>query len=190
MSDTPSPDAGPHGDAPVLTGGCLCGRIRYRAQPESLEGYYCHCRMCQLAVGNTRAAFLNLPVAAVVWTAGPPRWYASSRIAERGFCDHCGTPLAFHYRDSDHLDLTVGSLDEPGRLRPSSHFAVETRIAAWHVADGLPEQRFDEHQRIAERWQQAYGDAPPGLDTARSAPADPPDRASDPAAALGPGPGA
>ena len=39
-----------------LEGGCLCGRIRYRAAPDKREGYYCHCRMCQLAFGNTRAA--------------------------------------------------------------------------------------------------------------------------------------
>jgi hypothetical protein len=43
-------------NAPPLTGGCLCGTHRYEARPRKREGYYCHCRMCQLAFGNTRAA--------------------------------------------------------------------------------------------------------------------------------------
>jgi hypothetical protein len=51
-----------------LTGGCLCGALRYEARPDAREGYYCHCRMCQLAFGNTRAAFLNLRKDQVTWT--------------------------------------------------------------------------------------------------------------------------
>lgn len=154
---------------PTLEGGCLCGRVRYRAQPDSLEGYYCHCRMCQLAVGNTRAAFFNLAQSGLQWIASPPAWYASSKIARRAFCGHCGTPLAFRYNDSERIDLTVGSLDQPQRLRPGSHFAVESRVETWHAEDGLPGTRLDEHQRLLERWRAAYGDATPGLDTVRQA---------------------
>jgi hypothetical protein len=157
-------------DAPatILRGGCLCGRVRYEVSPESDEGYYCHCRMCQLAFGNTRAAFLNVPKAAVRW-ATPPKYFASSRFAQRGFCPDCGTPLSFEYQDSQRMDLSVGSLDEPSRVRPVSHFAVESRIAAWHVEDGLPGERLDEHRTLIERWKQAYGDdVVPGVPATRS----------------------
>jgi hypothetical protein len=155
---------------PPLGGGCLCGQIRYEARPNHREGYYCHCRMCQLAFGNTRAAFFNLRKSEVRWTAGEPHWYASSRIARRGFCSNCGTPLAFEYGDSEFMDLSVGSLDHPELLHPTLHFAIECRIAPWHADDGLPGQRIDEHQRISERWRKAYGaDVTPGLATVRQA---------------------
>ena len=101
----------------VLQGGCLCGHVRYEVRPDSLEGYYCHCRMCQLAFGNTRAAFLNVPRAAVRWVT-PPQQYASSKFALRGFCANCGTPLSFEYLGSKRIDMSVGSLDEPQRVRP------------------------------------------------------------------------
>lgn len=152
---------------PPLTGGCLCGSVRYEARPNHREGYYCHCRMCQLAFGNTRATFLNLRKSQVTWLA-LPTWYASSRIAKRGFCGTCGTPLCFEYLDSTHMDLSVGSLDDPSALEPVEHYSVETRIARWHANDGLPEYRLDKNQAIAERWRKAYGaDVTPGLQAVR-----------------------
>ena len=154
-----------------LTGGCLCGRIRYRATPDHRDGYYCHCRMCQLAFGNTRAAYFNLRKSEVQWLAEVPSYYASSKIARRGFCNHCGTPLSFEYLDSQRMDLSVGSLDEPSVLTPNEHFAVESRIAAWHVADGLPEKRIDDFSPIVERWRKAYGEAvEPGVAATRPTP--------------------
>jgi hypothetical protein len=153
--------------APV-TGGCLCGRVRYEAKPTHREGYYCHCRMCQLAFGNTRAAYLNLRKDQVRWLQ-EPAYYASSKIARRGFCSTCGTPLTFEFLDGERMDLSVGSLDDPGAFKPTTHFAVETRVAAWHHDDGLPGERLDGNERINQRWRDAYGSSvQPGLDAVRS----------------------
>ena len=152
---------------PPVEGGCLCGQVRYLAAPDHRDGYYCHCRMCQLAVGNTRAAFLNLKKSQVQWL-GAPAYYASSKIARRAFCNRCGTPLSFEFVDGENMDLTVGSLDEPSAFKPESHFAIESRIAAWHAPDGLKELRLDTNERITQRWRAAYGDAvQPGIGAVR-----------------------
>jgi hypothetical protein len=161
MTDTSVPLA-------PLGGGCLCGAVRYEATPTHRDGYYCHCRMCQLAFGNTRAAFINLRKDEVRWLASAPAYYASSKIARRGFCAHCGTPLSFEYLDSERIDLSVGSLDDPAALTPTTHFAVESRIANWHADDGLPGERIDENAKLVKRWKQAYGDdVVPGVAAAR-----------------------
>lgn len=166
MSAAATPDA----NAAPLTGGCLCGALRFEARPTSREGYYCHCRMCQLAFGNARAAFINLRKDEVRWLGAEPSYYASSKIARRGFCGHCGTPLSFDYLDSERMDLSVGSFDEPALLTPTSHFAVEMRIANWHADDGLPGTRIDEYTKLTERWKKAYGDdVQPGVDAVRNA---------------------
>ncbi|MEP7296241.1 MAG: GFA family protein [Burkholderiales bacterium] len=152
----------------ALAGGCLCGAVRYEARPTHREGYYCHCRMCQLAFGNTRAAFFNLRKDEVTWLTAPAT-YASSKIARRGFCATCGSPLSFEYLDSERMDLAVGSLDDPSVLTPVSHFAIESRIANWHVADRLPGERIDASERLMTRWKTAYGDdVEPGVDAVRS----------------------
>jgi len=150
-----------------LTGGCLCGAVRYEARPTHREGYYCHCRMCQLAFGNTRATFINLRKDEVTWQS-PPAYYASSKIARRGFCSTCGSPLSFEYLDSERMDLAIGTLDDPASVTPVSHFAVESRIANWHVDDGLPGERIDTNERLMARWKTAYGDdVEPGVDAVR-----------------------
>jgi hypothetical protein len=155
---------------PPLQGGCLCGALRYEATPTHRDGYYCHCRMCQLAFGNTRAAYFNLRKDQVRWLNGPPAYYASSKIARRAFCGRCGTPLSFEFLDSQHMDLSAGSLDEPGLLKPTEHFASESRIDSWFHDDGLPSSRIDENARIQQRWSEAYGAAvQPGLQAVRGA---------------------
>lgn len=131
-------------DEREMTGGCQCGRVRYVARIASDEAYLCHCRMCQRATGNVAASFCNVAKAAVRWDREPDR-YASSPIAERGFCRECGTPLTFEFPDGDDIDLTIGSFDDPSRFRPSHHFGVESRLSHWRDTDGLPGYRADEN---------------------------------------------
>ena len=44
--------------AEFLTGGCLCGAVRYRLSAEPVAALYCHCRMCQRAHGAPAIAWL------------------------------------------------------------------------------------------------------------------------------------
>ena len=68
----------------TMTGGCQCGRVRYSAEIESDEAYWCHCRMCQKATGGIAAAFVQVEPAKVTWLSEPD-WYASSPVARRPF---------------------------------------------------------------------------------------------------------
>lgn len=141
----------------ATTGGCLCGRVRFAAEIARDDAYLCHCRMCQRATGSVSIAFANVKQAAVTWQ-GKPDWYQSSQIARRPFCATCGTSLGFAYLDSDTMDLTVASFDEPARFRCTEHFGVESRLGRWwHGLEGLIETRADEYPSLNERWEKAGG---------------------------------
>lgn len=142
-----------------MTGGCQCGRVRYVAEIDGDEAYLCHCRMCQRATGGVSIAFRNVPKAAVTWEHEPDR-YRSSPFAQRGFCAACGTPLTFEFDDGNNLDLTVGSFDDPGRFRPTSHFGKESWHAAWLDTSTLPAKRTDEHQPLVDKWMNSVGKLP------------------------------
>lgn len=144
----------------TVTGGCQCGRVRYEVGIDNDEAYLCHCRMCQKATGGFAAAFKNVRQANLRWLGAEPDWYKSSPIAERPFCSHCGTPLGFRYPDSDKMDLTIGSFDDPGRFRPTSHFGAESMNEAWLDTSGLKRMRSDEYQPLVEKWKAAGAPLP------------------------------
>lgn len=145
--------------ADAMTGGCQCGRIRYTAKIDSDDAYLCHCRMCQRATGGVSIAFRGIRKDAVTWDAEPD-WYQSSPIAHRPFCSTCGTPLGFAFPDSDTMDLTVGSFDDPRRFKPTRHYAVESMHEAWIDTSNLPRMRSDENAEVTKRWMDACGKLP------------------------------
>lgn len=139
----------------TMTGGCQCGRVRYRMRIGDDDAYLCHCRMCQRATGGVAIAFKNVKQSDVSWERQPDE-YASSSIARRGFCRDCGTPLTFRYESgTDKIDLTVGSFDDPARFRPTAHFGAESLHEAWLDTSALPRTRSDEYRPLVERWEQA-----------------------------------
>jgi hypothetical protein len=137
-----------------MEGGCSCGRIRYRVGIENDDAYLCHCRMCQKATGGVSIAFKQVKKADVEWTREPEQ-YHSSPIAMRPFCRECGTPLGFAFPDSEKMDLTVGSFDDPSAFVPRHHFGAESLHRAWLNTEGLPEMRSDAYQPLVDRWKAA-----------------------------------
>jgi hypothetical protein len=80
-----------------ITGGCQCGAVRYEANAAPIRPSLCHCRMCQKAYGNVFGALVSFPAENFRFVSGKPKDYRSSKIAIRGFCESCGTPLTFIY---------------------------------------------------------------------------------------------
>src|ERR1700756_4838437 len=98
-------------EAPTrLTGGCQCGAVRYELTARPRGASLCHCRMCQKAGGAPFMAFAPLSITDFVVTRGQIATFASSDIAERGFCSTCGTPLTYRGVTSRRISVTVCSL--------------------------------------------------------------------------------
>ena len=132
--------------AHIFTGGCLCGKVRYRITGAAVETLYCHCRMCQRAHGAPVVAWLTVPIDAFTVTMGPPLAYHSSAKAVRHFCGDCGTPLTWRATDNPRLvDVSSASLDNPAAARPAFHLWTESRIAWFETADSFP--RYPINQR-------------------------------------------
>lgn len=132
----------------VLTGGCLCGEVRYRIAGAAVEALYCHCRMCQRAHGAPVVAWLTVPLGAFAIIAGNPVAYRSSAKALRHFCGGCGTPLTWRAADNPRLlDISIASLDQPEAVAPTLHVWTGSQLAWVQMADHLPRYQTDERPK-------------------------------------------
>lgn len=61
------------------SGGCQCGAVRLSASPDLENGHFCHCRMCQKAVGAPFAAHVGVAIETLTWTKGAASEFESSK---------------------------------------------------------------------------------------------------------------
>ena len=122
-----------------VTGGCLCGAIRYEAEQAPFDTVYCHCRMCQKGLGSLFGAAAVFKHAHFCFVSGEPAWYRSSNSVTRGFCGQCGSPIAWQRDDRDYLVIWIGTLDQPEKCKPKAHTWTESKIPWVDIHSDLPE---------------------------------------------------
>jgi hypothetical protein len=105
------------------TGGCQCGAVRFRVSELGRASLY-HCRMCQKATGGIGG--LLVTAKQLEWTRGEPKRFASSKVAQRGFCADGGTPLTFEYEGC--IDIAIPAFDRPNDIPPTVQLAHEWRL--------------------------------------------------------------
>lgn len=107
----------------ILTGGCLCGAVRFEADGEPRYAGYCFCADCRKASGSGFAPFMNYPSAAFR-VSGETRLAvtkaANGGNAVRNFCPACGS-LLFGGIVGEDVEHTVyaGALDDPAGFKPT-----------------------------------------------------------------------
>ncbi len=142
-------------ESPV-TGGCLCGAVRYEISAPAIDVAYCHCRMCQRFTGGTIVAGAFFPSVAVRFTQGDLKYYQSSPIAERGFCADCGSSVIYkslaRQKFAEAYWVFLASLDKPENFVPSWHLGIESQMPWLDVRDDLPRVRCKDSPSIAASW--------------------------------------
>ena len=125
-----------------VTGGCLCGAIRYESTAAPVWVSYCHCRTCQRAYGAIFGLFAAFREETFRYMKGQPKYYRSSGQAKRGFCADCGTPVDFWYGGDPEMGVLIGTLDHPGDWPPDRrHNGIENKVSWFVIHDDLPQVR-------------------------------------------------
>lgn len=109
---------------PTISGGCLCGQVRYRAETEPTFVGLCHCRDCQRFTGSAFALVIAVPkpTLAVMGTLkGFTKLGSSGKPIERLFCPECGTPILDEAQALPGVAMIAGgTLDDPSWIKPTS----------------------------------------------------------------------
>ncbi len=118
----------------VLTGGCLCGALRYRAVPGPRLHYVCHCTDCQRHSGGAFHAAIVVAATDVTFEGEPRVWAKtadSGREVARYFCNACGGHLCTSpWPDATRFSLKAGTLDDPEQFQPANQIWHQSE-AAW-----------------------------------------------------------
>lgn len=128
-----------------LTGGCLCGGVRFEVTAPPVSAGYCHCTRCQRRTGTAAAVSARLEPgslrivqgAELVSSYEPPDGFA------KDFCSHCGGHLwSRDPDDPDVIGVRMGAFDGDPGIRPQYHQYVDY-AAVWEPIpdDGLPRFR-------------------------------------------------
>jgi len=100
-----------------ITGGCLCGAVRYTSTSRPLAARTCWCRLCQyLGAGSAtvNVVFTKADVTISGETTDYPSVADSGNQMHRRFCPKCGTSLFSEAEARPHLIfIRAGSLDDP-----------------------------------------------------------------------------
>lgn len=124
----------------TLSGRCLCGAIKYVSALPLCAPTLCHCESCRRASGSHALGWITVARASLIFTAGSPQRHPSSPGVERSFCGRCGSPLSyFDEQRPDEIDLTLGSLNDPGAWPPADHIWMSDAVSWDKPADGLPQ---------------------------------------------------
>ena len=124
-----------------LTGGCMCGAVRYLLHSAPFDCGWCHCRTCQLTSGAPAMVFASVPDGDLVWTKGKElvRNVRSSSFGHRAFCGKCGTPFLMKVdHQPETVDFSVATLDDPEAVEPGFHIFWASRIGWFEPKDALP----------------------------------------------------
>ena len=121
-----------------LTGGCVCGGTRYSLKNRPFALIDCHCIDCRRSAGAPYITWGSVPREDLVVTKGEPRKIVhANRI--RSFAACCGTHLFFEdAKDSDTVDVTIASLDDPTPFAPQKVIFLEDKLPWVVVDESLP----------------------------------------------------
>ena len=107
----------------TITGGCMCGAVRYEISAEPMMAGHCHCRACQQAGGTAKCSAFFVPTDAIKIT-GEVRYFGSptdsGNTSNRGFCPTCGSRLVGGSTGMPGMTgVMAGSLDDPSLFKPT-----------------------------------------------------------------------
>ena len=108
-----------------MTGGCLCGGVRFELEPLLRPVRVCHCSLCRRS-GTLAGAYTAVPRTALVLTSDATLvGYLDANGRERSFCRSCGSTLFWSAERRETISVSAGALDEPTGLHTERHIHLE-----------------------------------------------------------------
>jgi len=117
----------------MLTGGCLCGGVRFQINEALGPIVCCHCSVCRRISGTAFASNASVQSESFHISSGEDlvKEFQSSENTIRAFCSRCGSPVYGRFISSPAVRrVRVGTLDSDPGNRPIANIFVGSK-APW-----------------------------------------------------------
>ena len=126
-----------------ITGGCLCGAVKYQGAAAPVMVALCHCTHCQRQSGAAFSVNVGIPKGSLQFTAGKTAVFedrgGSGMPVYRHFCGSCGSPIFSDVAASPQLDwLKAGTLDDTSWVKPAVSIWCESAQPWVAYPEGMP----------------------------------------------------
>ncbi len=116
-----------------VSGGCLCGAIRYEISGEPRRMVNCHCDDCRKNTGAAFATNIMFDEGDVRVTQGETRKFEhvsdAGNTKTKEFCPNCGSQLFSTTAGRPAIVVKVGSMDDAGFVQPTANFYCARALA-------------------------------------------------------------
>src|ERR1700730_16538190 len=128
-----------------VTGGCICGGVRYRVDGPLRGVIACHCVQCRRGSGNHVTATACRRSAFTLVNSATLKWYVAVPGYRRGFCGECGSCLFFEEVGGERVSISAGSLDESQGLKIVAHIFASEAGDYYTIDNSVPVSAGGEH---------------------------------------------
>jgi hypothetical protein len=108
---------------PSVTGGCLCGGVRFELSEPATAAGYCHCTRCQKRTGGGSSLQARTDGRTFRLVSGAElvgAWRHADGGFEKCFCRECGAHLfSRNPDDASHMSIRMAAFDGDPGVRPS-----------------------------------------------------------------------
>jgi hypothetical protein len=125
-----------------VTGGCLCGAVRFEGDADPQFQVKCYCTDCRRTSGAGHAAMMGFPDGAITITGEAKEFHSkadSGNDAVRAFCPACGSGVyARNAGMPQMIFVRASALDDPTLFVPQM-VVWAARAPTWDaVTAGIP----------------------------------------------------
>jgi hypothetical protein len=134
-----------------LSGGCLCGAVRFELDERPTDAGYCHCTRCQRRTGAAASPQARVDGNTFHLIAREDSlgvWRHPDGGFEKCFCRNCGAHLFSRNPDDQRqMSIRMGAFDEDPGVRPRWRSFV-AYAAPW---EPIPDDGLERHQEARPR---------------------------------------
>ena len=139
----------------TLSGGCMCGDVRYELKNEPLFVHACHCADCQRFSGSAFVVLMGVDKLDFEWT-GEITTVTNPTPSGAGYdanvCAKCATVIwnKYHFVELPIIAVRGGTLDDPSLAPPTYHIFTKSKQAWFEIPLGMRE--FEGWLEPTEAW--------------------------------------